>query len=123
MNKALYPIFVILMLFVFPKINYATHIVGGEMNYRCLGNNQYEIQLTVFRDCDTGIPDFDDPASIGIFAFDPISNSYYLDTSVGDNGQPRGVKRKLDPVNEKVRAEAFILGQVSAQVHCKQLYC
>ncbi len=45
----------------------ATHIVGGEMNYRCLGNNRYEISLTVFRDCDTGVPPFDNPAAIGIY--------------------------------------------------------
>ena len=46
----------------------ATHIVGGEMTYKCLGNNQYEIKLTIFRDCENGVPDFDDPASIGIFS-------------------------------------------------------
>ena len=48
---------------------HATHIVGGEMNYTCLGNNEYEITLTIFRDCYNGAPGafFDDPASIGIF--------------------------------------------------------
>jgi gliding motility-associated-like protein len=48
---------------------YATHIVGGEMTYRCLGNNQYEITLVIFRDCFYGNPAawFDDPASIGVF--------------------------------------------------------
>ncbi len=45
----------------------ATHIVGGEITYKCLGNNQYEITLTVFRDCYTGVPWFDSPASIGVF--------------------------------------------------------
>lgn len=45
----------------------ATHIVGGEITYKCLGNNQYEITLTVYRDCYTGVPWFDSPASIGIF--------------------------------------------------------
>ncbi|HMQ49031.1 MAG TPA: PKD domain-containing protein [Saprospiraceae bacterium] len=47
----------------------ATHIVGGEMNYTCLGNNEYEITLTIFRDCYNGNPNawFDDPASIGVF--------------------------------------------------------
>ncbi|GJM31344.1 MAG: hypothetical protein DHS20C18_03450 [Saprospiraceae bacterium] len=47
----------------------ATHIVGGEMNYTCLGNDQYEITLTIFRDCFYGDPNawFDDPASIGVF--------------------------------------------------------
>ena len=34
-------------------------MVGGEINYRCLGNDQYEIMVTVFRDCDTGVPWFD----------------------------------------------------------------
>lgn len=42
-------------------------MVGGEINYKCLGNNQYEIMVTVFRDCDTGVPWFDNPASVGVF--------------------------------------------------------
>lgn len=46
---------------------FATHIVGGEITYKCLGNNQYEITLTVYRDCYTGVPPFDNPASIGVF--------------------------------------------------------
>ncbi len=62
----------------------ATHIVGGELNYRCLGNNNYEISLTVFRDCYNGNPAayFDDPASIGIF---DINDN--LLTTLGQNGQ------------------------------------
>jgi gliding motility-associated-like protein len=40
------------------------------MTYNCLGNNQYEILLTIFRDCENGNPGayFDDPASVGIFS-------------------------------------------------------
>ncbi|MCC6459519.1 MAG: gliding motility-associated C-terminal domain-containing protein [Saprospiraceae bacterium] len=45
----------------------ATHIVGGELTYKCLGNNRYEFTLTVYRDCYTGQPWFDDPASIGVY--------------------------------------------------------
>ncbi|MBR9923157.1 MAG: T9SS type B sorting domain-containing protein [Bacteroidetes bacterium] len=47
----------------------ASHIVGGDISYTCLGNNQYEIELSVFRDCFYGNPDafFDDPASVGVF--------------------------------------------------------
>lgn len=54
---------------VLSPCSYATHMVGGEITYRCLGNstNLYEIKLTVFRDCDTGVPWFDDPVAIGIF--------------------------------------------------------
>jgi len=45
----------------------ATHIIGGELTYSCLGNNKYEIRLTVFRDCFYGVPPFDETASIGVF--------------------------------------------------------
>lgn len=30
---------------------YATHLMGGELTYICLGNNQYELTLTLYRDC------------------------------------------------------------------------
>ena len=45
----------------------ATHIVGGEITYECLGNDHYKINLVIFRDCDTGEAPFDNPASLGIF--------------------------------------------------------
>jgi len=59
----------LLLLSLLCQYGKATHIVGGEMNYTCLGNNEYEITLTIFRDCFNGNPNawFDDPASIGIF--------------------------------------------------------
>ena len=30
---------------------YATHVMGGDITYTCVGGNTYEIQLSVFRDC------------------------------------------------------------------------
>ncbi|MFT4758480.1 MAG: gliding motility-associated-like protein [Paraglaciecola sp.] len=45
----------------------ASHIIGGELTYRCLGNGEFEITLDVFRDCFYGEADFDSPAHIGIF--------------------------------------------------------
>ncbi|MEL6942149.1 MAG: PKD domain-containing protein, partial [Bacteroidota bacterium] len=47
----------------------ASHIVGGEIGYRCLGGGQYEITLNVYRDCFYGEDDaqFDNPASVGVF--------------------------------------------------------
>ncbi len=45
----------------------ATHIVGGEITYKCLGNNEYEVTLTVYRDCYNGVPWFDSPAALGIY--------------------------------------------------------
>jgi gliding motility-associated-like protein len=46
---------------------HATHIVGGEITYKCLGHDSFEITLTVYRDCYTGVPWFDDPSAIGVF--------------------------------------------------------
>ena len=47
----------------------ASHIIGGEITYTCLGNDQYEIELQVYRDCFNALPgaDFDDPASIAVY--------------------------------------------------------
>ncbi|MBK6902730.1 MAG: gliding motility-associated C-terminal domain-containing protein [Saprospirales bacterium] len=47
----------------------ASHIVGGDITYKCLGNNKYEIILNVYRDCYYGDPLawFDNPAYIGIY--------------------------------------------------------
>lgn len=49
--------------------SYATHIIGGEITYSCLGNNKYEITLVVYRDCFNGVPPFDDTVSIGVFNY------------------------------------------------------
>ncbi|HEY8404616.1 MAG TPA: PKD domain-containing protein [Flavobacteriales bacterium] len=48
----------------------ATHIVGGEIFYTYLGNNQYRITLKVFRDCgptNTLGTGFDDNARVAIY--------------------------------------------------------
>ncbi|MFT4665007.1 MAG: gliding motility-associated-like protein [Polaribacter sp.] len=67
--KSLLKSIVFLFLLTFCNNLKATHIVGGEMFYKCLGDNQYEITLTIFRDCYNGNPAafFDDPADIGIY--------------------------------------------------------
>lgn len=48
----------------------ATHIVGGEIYYNYLGNNNYEIILKVYRDCgptNVNGTGFDPNASVGIY--------------------------------------------------------
>jgi gliding motility-associated-like protein len=65
----------ILFLFLFLQTlsASATHIVGGQLNYEYMGHGDwYKITLTVFRDCYYGIPEYDNPASIGIF--DGVTN-------------------------------------------------
>src|SRR4051812_44307443 len=48
----------------------ATHIVGGEVTYQCVGNNNYRIEIDIYQDCLNGAPQViaeDNPAFIGIF--------------------------------------------------------
>ncbi len=45
----------------------ASHIIGGEIRYECLGNDQYKVILDVYRDCYYGQAPFDNPAHISIF--------------------------------------------------------
>ncbi len=63
---------------------FSTHIVGGSMRYNCLGNDMYEITLTINRDCDLGAENapFDNPASVGIF--DVNGRQLF---GLGDNGE------------------------------------
>lgn len=54
----------------------ATHLVGGEIYYDCLGSNQYRITLIVYRDCgptNTNNTQFDSQAAITVFE----NNSLY----------------------------------------------
>lgn len=60
-------ILAVLFLIFFSYKNFATHIVGGEIYYDCLGGNNYKITLKVYRDCYYGIPPFDDPGYIGVY--------------------------------------------------------
>ena len=64
----------------------ATHIVGGEITYKCLGDDNYEITLIVYRDCYTGVPWFDSPAAIGIFDKDwNLKNTLYVQWDPSSN--------------------------------------
>lgn len=65
-----------LLLYISPYIE-ASHLVGGDLSYECLGNNLYSIQLTVYKDCNaTGpnVADFDNPAIIGIYEGNNLIN-------------------------------------------------
>ncbi|MFH1319362.1 MAG: PKD domain-containing protein [Bacteroidota bacterium] len=55
----------------------ATHIVGGEIYYKYLGNDNYEITMKLYRDCFYGVPELPDPALIQVFDSDgnPIAGS------------------------------------------------
>ncbi len=99
MDKRLLTLILFVALAGLPFDGFSTHIVGGEMNYKYLGNNKYEIRMTVYRDCLHGVPPFDDPLSIGIFnsanqlvdysyhftgIYPQGSNVFYNDTLMND---------------------------------------
>ncbi|MCF8237417.1 MAG: PKD domain-containing protein [Saprospiraceae bacterium] len=58
-NPYLFLILAFSWMISMPASLQATHIVGGEMTYTCLGNNQYEITMRVYRDCYSGQAGFD----------------------------------------------------------------
>jgi gliding motility-associated-like protein len=84
MKNKYYSLLIGIFLMILPQLSWGTHIVGGQINYRCLGNDMYEIEFTIFRDCYTGVPDFDYPASVGIFSFNTAADSFELVTSIND---------------------------------------
>ncbi len=46
---------------------WSAHLVGGELTYTCIGNNQYTIRLVVYRDCNSTGAQLDPTSSIGIY--------------------------------------------------------
>ncbi len=60
--------YLLFLFFAFLSLkNFATHIVGGDMYYDCLGGNNYQITLKLYRDCYNGQAPYDNPATIFIF--------------------------------------------------------
>lgn len=55
---------------------YGNHLVGGDISYKCVGANKFEIILNVYRDGLSGGADFDDPATISIINRDNNQIAY-----------------------------------------------
>lgn len=51
--------------FLYASLSMATHIIGGEMYYDHLGGNQYQVTLTLYRDCG--------PDNVNGTGFDPFA--------------------------------------------------
>jgi gliding motility-associated-like protein len=58
----------VFLFFILLSLNsFATHVIGGEIYYECLGNDNYRITLKVYRDCFNGVPALDNPAYVSVF--------------------------------------------------------
>lgn len=85
----------------------ATHIIGGEIVYECLGNGTYEVLITIYRDCDNGIADFDDPAILGIFDEDSLQMEINLELNDRDTLTPIVADSCLIPPNICVETTTY----------------
>jgi hypothetical protein len=57
--------FLVFMLLTFEVS--ASHIIGGDIYYDYLGNNQYRFYLTLYRDCASSGAAYDDPLQLAIY--------------------------------------------------------
>ena len=72
MRNILFVIFILI-----PSILNATHLIGGELTYTCLGDNQYEIKVVIYRDCgptNSNNTGFDNDGVISIY---DMNNNLY----------------------------------------------
>lgn len=70
-NKRFNHLIILLFLVFFSFRSHASHMIGGDVTYRCLGSNTFEITITLFQDCLYGEPGAlaqDNPAYYSIFA-------------------------------------------------------
>lgn len=61
------PRFLLLLVFAFLVLKgNAAHIIGGDIYYDYLGNNQYRFYITLYRDCASSGAAYDDPLQLAI---------------------------------------------------------
>ena len=61
---------------------FASHIVGGDLTYAYLGNNQYKFTLHLYRDCTSGTPM---PSTANIYFF---KTTGFTDANLGNAASP-----------------------------------
>ena len=67
--------FTLLLAILFlPVLSFCTHIIGGELTYKHLGGDQYEVTLRLYRDCGNGNANF--PATAQIRAWYNLGANY-----------------------------------------------
>ncbi len=73
MNRIIKQVFksgVLLWMMLVPALVHASHMIGGDITYRCLGGNDFEVTITLYQDCLYGEPvaiQQDNPAQYAIY--------------------------------------------------------
>lgn len=89
-------LFLCIFLFGFSHYASATHIVGGDITYRTLGNSSYEITVKIFFDCINGQPaaiSQDDELYISVF--NASNNTFIQDFTI------------RNPTKKRVRGDLY----------------
>jgi gliding motility-associated-like protein len=60
----------LLLMTVYAFYANASHIIGGDIYYDYLGNNQYKFYITLYRDCNSTGAEFDNPMKLTIYKAD-----------------------------------------------------
>jgi len=77
---------------------FASHIIGGEVTYECLGDGRYIIDYHLYRDCGPGSLGFDDISILTYFVCDSNGNCEELMQSDGETlRSPPSSIRAVDP--------------------------
>lgn len=101
-------LFLCIAFFSFQSEIQATHIVGGELKYRSLGNNRYEITLTFRRDCFGGSAEavFDNPARVYIYN----GKGNFQNQSLPNNGVLKMAFNNSDTLNNVIMSDCGFEG-------------
>lgn len=56
-----------LLILIGSRLGFADHLNGGEMSYRCISNNSYEITLIIYRNCNSLNNNLDQVSNITLY--------------------------------------------------------
>jgi len=84
---------VFIALFIFSGNLTATHIVGGEMTYKYLGNNKYRLRLDLFIDCLNGSSGAISQDAFAYFAIFDGNTRNYIENHVVQRKGPKRLEK------------------------------
>ncbi|MFZ9028528.1 MAG: hypothetical protein ACO2Z9_05895, partial [Crocinitomicaceae bacterium] len=67
-KKVMRVLIIAILLILFPFGSKASHIVGGDIYYDYLGNNNYRFYISVYRDCNSTGAQFDSPLQLAVYS-------------------------------------------------------